>query len=117
MRAQKSACSASRAEYMKVKAKSHTEAKTVRLKNAALTREVRRISTVTPKRSINAVVTAVGIAYGEKTYAPRSSNIDVGPEATLLWGVVKEMSNEAVIRRQEVVGRQLLVAGPATSHQ
>src|SRR3954453_18541590 len=94
MRAQNSACSASRAEYIKVKARSHTDAKSVRLKNAALTREVRRISTVTPKRSISAVVTAVGIAYGEKTYAPRSSNIMVGGEAELLWALGGNLSNE-----------------------
>ena len=68
MRAHCNAASALLVEYMKVNAKSQMDAKNVSAKNAALTRDTRRVSTRRPKTSIKSVVSAVGIAYGVNAY-------------------------------------------------
>ena len=60
------AVAASFAQYMNVKANSHTDADTAMAKNAPATRDTRRTRTLVPKTKISAAVTSVGTANGEK---------------------------------------------------
>src|ERR1041385_6805687 len=72
IRDQKSACAASREQYIIVNASCHSPAATVRLNSVSETDDTRRASTLMPKPSISTAVRRVGTAYGEMPYAAAS---------------------------------------------
>src|SRR2546430_1912172 len=93
-RAQKSAVSGSREQYMKVKAIFQTAAARVTEKSVSETEETRRARTLAPKPNISRAVKAVGTAYAEKPY-PAASVMDMWLSLSLgLPAIVRDADHD-----------------------